>query len=253
MQKVICDFRHQVLIAALNEEQGIGPTITEFSKNQRASFLVVDGHSVDRTVKVAKDCGARVLFQDGKGKGDAILKGLKHLDSRVKYVVLTDADYTYPAEYVPRMIKILHDNPEVGMVCGNRFSDQIDDYAFYGSFSFGNRLLAFAHTVFNGVFLSDPLTGLRVVRADILRNWVVKSKGFDVEVELNREVVRQGFVSAEVPIRYRARLGRKKLRVKDGVTIFRRILLEFAYAMVESLTLRWKEKTSKTIGSLNQR
>ena len=238
MQKSLCAFRYQVLIAALNEEQGIGPTISEFSENSHVSFLVVDGHSVDRTVDVAKDCGARVLFQDGKGKGDAILKGLKHLDSSVKYVVLTDADYTYPADYVPQMIKILHDNPEIGMVSGNRFTNQIDEDAFYGSFSFGNRLLALAHAMLNGVFLKDPLTGLRVVRADILRKWVVRSKGFDVEVELNREVVRQGFVSAEVPIRYRARLGRKKLRVKDGLTIFKRILLEFAYGIVEALKIR---------------
>jgi glycosyltransferase involved in cell wall biosynthesis len=245
MENSLSDFPFQVLIAALNEEQGIGPTITEFSKNLRARFLVVDGHSVDRTVEIAKDCGAEVLFQDGKGKGDAILKkGLKHLDASANYVVFTDADYTYPAEYVPQMIKILHDNPEVGMVCGNRFSKQIDDYAFYGSFSLGNQLLAFAHAVFNGVFLADPLTGLRAVRADILRNWVVKSQGFDIEVELNREVERQGFVSLEVPIRYRARLGKKKLRVKDGVTILKRILLEFTYATVEAVESRGKEKSA---------
>ncbi len=247
MENGLFDLPFQVLIAALNEEQGIGPTIIEFSKNRRARFLVVDGHSVDRTVEIAKDCGAQVLFQDGKGKGDAILKGLKHLDASVNYVVFTDADYTYPAEYVPQMIKILHDNPEVGMVCGNRFSKQIDDYAFYGSFSLGNRLLAFAHAVFNGVFLMDPLTGLRAVRADILRNWMVKSQGFDIEVELNREVERQGFVSLEVPIRYRARLGKKKLEVKDGVTILKRILLEFAYATVEAIESKGKEKVCHCI------
>ena len=61
---------------------------------------------------------------------------------------------------------------------------------------------------------------------------MVKSQGFDVEVELNREVRRQNFAMVEVPIRYRARMGEKKLRVRDGLPILKRIMLEFAYDVV---------------------
>jgi hypothetical protein len=78
----------------------------------------------------------------------------------------------------------------------------------------------------NGIQLADPLTGLRVVRAEILRNWKVKSKGFDIEVELNHRVEREGFGIVEIPIQYRERLGEKKLKVRDGVEILKRILLE---------------------------
>ena len=117
----------------------------------------------------------------------------------------------------------------VALRLGFEFTNQIDDNAFYGSFSIGNQLIALAHKLLNRVLLSDPLTGLRVVRADVLKKWNVKSQGFDVEVELNREVRRQKFDMVEVPIRYRARMGKKKLRVKDGLPILKRILLEFAY------------------------
>jgi hypothetical protein len=147
----------------------------------------------------------------------------------VKYVVLTDADYTYPAEYVPEMIEILVNNPRVGMVCGNRFGGGMEPKAVRGSFYFGNKLLAFAHNLFNGVSLRDPLTGLRVVRAEILRDWMVKSQGFDIEVELNRRVERKGYVIVEVPIKYRQRLGEKKLKMRHGVTILKRILHEGTY------------------------
>jgi len=177
-------------------------------------------------VEIAKDCGANILFQDGIGKGDAISKALEHLDHHADYIVLTDADYTYPAEYVPEMIEILERNPTVGMVCGNRFTKQIDDGAVRSSFYFGNKLLAFAHNLLNGVTMNDPLTGLRVIRAEILREWTVKSKGFDVEVELNHHVERQGYKIIEIPIKYRTRLGKKKLKIKHGATILKRILLE---------------------------
>jgi dolichol-phosphate mannosyltransferase len=217
----------QVIIAALNEELGVGLTITELSRNLHSyRVLVVDGNSHDRTVEIAKDCGANIVFQDGAGKGDAISKGLKCLSHSVDYVVLTDADHTYPAEYVPEMIEILERNPHVGMVCGNRFGKQADEGAVRSSFHFGNKLLAFAHNLLNGVALKDPLTGLRVIRADILRDWTVRSKGFDVEVELNHHVESQGFEIVEVPISYRVRVGEKKLKAKHGATILKRILLE---------------------------
>lgn len=217
----------QLVVAALNEEHGIGLTLTELLDNVPTSnVLVVDGHSTDRTVEIAKILGANIAFQDGFGKGDAIAKALQHIDLGVKYVVLTDADFTYPAEYVPEMIEILERNSHVGMVCGNRFSGDIKSKAVRSSFYFGNKLLAFAHSLLNGVSLHDPLTGLRVIRTEILRNWMVKSQGFDIEVELNRLVERKGYTTVEVPIKYRPRIGEKKLKVRHGVTILKRILQE---------------------------
>ena len=217
----------QVIIAALNEEEGIGLTISELNKTlKNPRILVVDGRSTDRTVEIAKNMGTSVVCQDGLGKGDALAKAIAQSDLTVDYVVITDADYTYPAEYVPEMIRILEENPDVGMVCGNRFSGYLDlkglNYVFY----LGNRFIAFTQNFLNGVSLADPLTGLRVLRAEILRSWKVKSKGFDVEVELNHHVEREGFSIAEIPIKYRERLGEKKLGVKHGAEILKRIILE---------------------------
>jgi dolichol-phosphate mannosyltransferase len=220
----------QVIIAALNEQEGVGLTIAEFmAKLGCPRVLVVDGRSTDRTVEIAKNMGADVVFQDGLGKGDALAKAIEHLDLAVDYVVIADADYTYPAEYVPEMIQILENNPGVGMVCGNRFNSHLHLGEMLNILYFGNRLIAFVHNLVNGVQMRDPLTGLRVVRAEILRDWKVKSKGFDVEVELNHHVEREGFGIVEVPIKYRERLGEKKLGVRHGAEILRRIMLETTY------------------------
>ncbi len=220
----------QVIIAALNEEEGIGQTITELLTTlSYPRVLVVDGRSSDKTVEIAKNMGADIIFENKLGKGNAIAKAIERLSLKVDYFVLTDADFTYPAEYIPKMIKILDENPDVGMVCGNRFSGHIEKKAMRDAFYFGNRLIALTHNILNGVPLKDPLTGLRVVRAKILMNWKVKSKGFDVEVELNHRVEREGFTIKEVPIKYRKRLGQKKLGIKHGAEIFRRIMMETTY------------------------
>jgi dolichol-phosphate mannosyltransferase len=217
----------QVIIAALNEELGIGSTVSEL-KGQlyNPKILVVDGNSQDETAKIAKNEGAEVIYQDGKGKGNAITTAIKNLNSNTDFVIFTDADHTYPAEHIPLMLKILEENPDVGMVLGSRLDGLPEETAWKGMFHFGNKLLAFAHNTFNGVELNDPLTGLRAVRADIIRGWTAKSKGFDIEVELNHQVERSGYKIIEIPIRYRQRLGKKKLGMKHGFTILKRIMLE---------------------------
>lgn len=219
----------QLVIAALNEAPGIGLTIAEMRDTLgEISVLVIDGRSSDRTVEIARNLGAKVVCQDGVGKGNALAKALEHANPNVDYIILTDADYTYPAEYVPAMIRILEENPLVGMVCGNRLKGYVDRRALHRLFHIGNRLLALAHNMLNGVPLEDPLTGLRVIRTEAVRGWLVKSKGFDIEVELNTLVKRRGFRIRETPICYRARLGEKKLRASHGVTILKRMLLETA-------------------------
>lgn len=216
-----------VLVAALDEEEGIRLTLAELKRFLGdCRFVVVDGNSADRTVAVAKSLGADVLHQEGKGKGDAIGYALRHLDEDFDYVVLTDGDYTYPAEYVPRMIRILEKNPVVGMVCGNRFNSHLHLGAMRNVFYFGNRVIAFTHNLLNGVALHDPLTGLRVVRGNIIKGWRPKSDGFDIEVELNHHVERRGYRIAEIEIPYRERVGEKKLKLKDGIAILKRILTE---------------------------
>ena len=215
-----------VIIAALNEEKGIGPSLAELRLVLDDSrYLVVDGNSVDGTVKVAKDMGAEVLFQDGVGKGQAIAQAIKHVNSDViKYVVFTDADYTYSVKCVPEMIRILEENAEVGMVCGNRFNHSLTLSTMKSFFFVGNRILAWTQRLINGVHLNDPLTGLRVVRWRILKNWEPKSKGFDIEAEINHRVENKGYKIVEIPIQYRSRVGEKKLKLRHGITIFKRIV-----------------------------
>jgi dolichol-phosphate hexosyltransferase len=220
----------EVIIAALNEEEGIGLTIREIMvKLGSPHVLVVDGMSTDKTAQIAQSMGADLIFQEKPGKGSAIAKAIEYSKLAVDYIVITDADYTYPAEYVLNMIQTLENHPEVGMVCGNRFNGEVDPKALKTVFNFGNRLIAFTHNLLNGVPLQDPLTGLRVVRAKLLKNWQIKSQGFDIEVELNHHVERQGFSIVELPIRYRERLGQKKLGIKHGAEIFKRIILETTY------------------------
>lgn len=217
-----------VVIASLNEEEGIGPTIEELQRCLNyPRVLVVDGKSIDKTAEIAERLGAEVLSQEGKGKGDAIYQGINGINPQTTYIILTDADYTYPAEFVPNMLKLMDENERIGMVIGNRFrGEKNSQKSIINPFYLGNKFLAFAQNVVNGIDLEDPLSGLRIVRKYFLDDWKPKSKGFDIEAEMNYIVERKGFKIVEIPINYRKRLGEKKLKVRDGFSIFKRIISE---------------------------
>ena len=216
-----------VIIAAYNEEQGIGLTIHEIIEEiSDPHIVVVDGNSSDKTSKLAKNLGADVITQKGEGKGSAILQGLNHINEKFSYVAFIDADYTYPANYIKKMILIIKNNPKVGMVLGNRFSPKYEIESDRNQFYLGNKILALIQNVFYNSNLVDPLTGLRVIRFELVNGWKPKSKGFGIEVELNYFIEQLGFKIVETPIIYRKRVGKKKLGFKHGFEIFARIVIE---------------------------
>jgi glycosyltransferase involved in cell wall biosynthesis len=70
-------------------------------------ILLVDAHSSDATVEIAKKLcpGIRVLYQTGKGKGDALKLGISKAKGDI--IVTIDADGETPPEYISQFIQPL--------------------------------------------------------------------------------------------------------------------------------------------------
>lgn len=230
-----------VIIPTLNEEQGIGLTIKEIIENVDAEIINIDANSVDKTSEIATSLGAKVIRQKGSGKGLAIAQALQYLNQNTKHVILIDGDYTYPATHLPQMIEVLEKYTDFDMVTGKRFNNneglsslfkKIKNDPYY----FGNLALAFVHRILNKIPMEDPLTGLRVIRHNCIRNFQPKAKSFDIEVEINNYIQRLGGKIFEFPIEYRQRLGVKKLKLKHGFFILMRII----FMAVKNLLLRKK-------------
>ncbi len=215
-----------VFLPTYKEPEGVKLVINELREVFDPFILVIDRPTGDSTADNAEKLGATVLTQKSKGKGSAINEALKYLDAlslNHKYVIMIDADHTYPTHYIPEMIDILESNPDVGMVCGQRPTTRELDI-----FHLGNQLLTYAHRILNGIKIVDPNTGLRVIRFKLIQHWSPKSKSFDIEFELNHFINKiKGSKIVEIPIEYRDRVGEKKLSVKHGLTIMKRILSMF--------------------------
>lgn len=137
-----------------------------------------------------------------------------------KYVVMKYVDYIYPYNRVPDMIEILQTTPEVEIVWGNRFNGKVNPKASKSLFHFGNKLITFPQNNLNSIHLKGPITGLCVIYSENIINWRLKSKNFDIKIELNLHVKRIGFVVIEVPIDYKPQLGEMKHKITQAIVIF---------------------------------
>jgi dolichol-phosphate hexosyltransferase len=227
-----------VLVPAYREASGIGLVIEELRRAIDPLILVINRPDGDGTEAAARRRGAVVVNQPGKGKGDAVRLGLEYVHEHfedARYIGLIDADCTYPSAAIPPMRAILDSDPSIGMVVARR-QNLANDGVPSRAFAFGNRMLAQVHRLVNQVPMQDPLSGLRLFKAEIVQDWSPKSRGFDIECELNYYVHNvKGFGITEVPVPYRTRVGEKKLKFQDGLRILARMFrlrLEHARAPV---------------------
>lgn len=104
-----------VIIPAYNEEELIPKTLESLKKLERKpdEIVVVDSHSTDNTVKIAKSYGARVLEVEKRGIGLAREQALMAANGDI--VAFTDADTIVPKDWLTKIEETLSKSKVVGV------------------------------------------------------------------------------------------------------------------------------------------
>lgn len=211
-----------ILLPAKNEESGIEATFAALPTARLAELgypvemLVADGRSHDRTRDVALQHGARVIQQLGTGKGRGVRTALDV--AKGDYVVMLDADATYPARAIPAFVAMLEEGYDV--VMGSRFLGRIEEGAMKPVNHAGNRCLSALASALYGRRCTDVCTGMWAFRRETVRGLGLTSTHFEVEAELFARSAKAGLRVCELPITYSKREGVTKLgSVVDGLKI----------------------------------
>ena len=155
---------------------------------------------------------ARIIRQQSKGLGRAILEGLEA--ARGEWISVMDGDFSHRPEDLASMVKRIHDQD---FVLGSRYVK--------GGRNLDLPLRRVVSRVFNllaklilQLGFSDPMSGMIVAKAEVFRKVKPNPIGFKINLELIYRATRLGFRGVEVPIVFRPRSsGRSKAGVREAV------------------------------------
>jgi dolichol-phosphate hexosyltransferase len=193
-----------VVIAAKDEAPTIGDVVTH-ALRLAGQVIVVDGHSTDGTHEIARCCGADVLFDSGRGKGDAIRTAIPHIRGAV--TVFVDADGSHALCDIPRLIEPIRQG-EADHVTASRLLGGSSE--LHGGFDECLRLSgsSFITACINwrfGVRLSDSQNGFRAIRTCVLRELALRENHTTIEQEMIMRTLRLGYRIVEYPSHESAR------------------------------------------------
>jgi glycosyltransferase involved in cell wall biosynthesis len=174
------------------------------------AIVVADNGSRDRTAEVARAGGATVVREPRGGYGAACLAGLGALaGDPPALVVFMDADGSDHPGDLPALLAPLLAG-EADLVVGSRALGTVERGALTPPQRFGNWLAARLLRALFGLAATD-LGPFRAIRWDALAGLGMRDRDFGWTVEMQARAARAGWRVAEVPVRYRRRIGRSKI------------------------------------------
>ena len=222
-----------IVIPALNEQENLELllpslwTVTD-ELGLAAEIIVVDGGSSDGSQRMAEQLGARVITQQERGYGGALLAGFAA--ARASYVVTMDADLSHQPVFLEDFWRLRSD---AELLIASR-------YVPGGSAEMGapRRVLSL---VLNRIYsrllalpLRDVSSGFRMYHRDVLSTLDLQARDFDALEEILVKVYVRGGRVREVPFRYQARqTGKSHAK-----------LIKFGWAFSRTLLRMWRLRNS---------
>jgi hypothetical protein len=207
------------VIPTLNEEEGIVLTLSELPLKELEDMgflcevIVIDGESTDKTRENAERFGAQVVIEPRRGYGRAYKTGFGVAKGDI--LVAFDADFSYPPSIVPMLIGVMAKD-DVDFVTADRFSLMEND-AMGLLHRFGNWVLNFLVRLLFRVGLRDSQSGMWVIRREVLGRIMPETDGMAFSEEIKIRAFKY-CKCAEIPIKYRKRVGKSKITaVLDGI------------------------------------
>jgi glycosyltransferase involved in cell wall biosynthesis len=198
----VADLELTVVMPCLNEERTLPACIAKASQAMadlgiRGEVLVVDNGSIDRSVEVAQECGARVVRERRRGYGNALRRGFD--EARGRYIVMGDSDESYDFSDLPRFVERLRGGAD--LVMGNRFRGEIKPGAMPWSHRWvGNPLLTgFLNLLFHTP-VGDAHCGMRAFSKAAYRRMNLEMPGMELASEMVIKSALAKLKIEEVPI-----------------------------------------------------
>lgn len=217
-----------IVIPTKNEAATVGEII-EACREHSSDLLLVDGHSTDGTADIARSMGARVISDNGRGKGAAIRGTIPHLHRPV--TVFIDADGSHDPTDIPKLVTPIFEG-RADHVSASRLTGGSSE--LHGGFDECFRLMgsSFITACINHRFkvrLSESQNGFRAIRTEVLSDLGLQEDITTIEQEMIMKTLKKGYRMAEVPSHEHPRkAGYSKISVP-------RVAFRYVYTVIKYL------------------
>lgn len=191
-----------VVLPAYNAEKTLLRTVSEIDREIVDEIVLVDDHSSDKTVEVARELNLRVhIHQKNLGYGGNQKTCYKEaLKLSADIVVMVHPDYQYTPKLIPAMASMLVNNV-YDIVLASRIlvgSSMRGGMPLYKYIS--NRFLTFTENVILGVKLSEYHTGYRAYTRQVLTRIPIEknSNDFIFDNQILLQALRYDFRIGEI-------------------------------------------------------
>jgi glycosyltransferase involved in cell wall biosynthesis len=222
-----------IIVPAYNEEEAIAATLDELVAIMEASpyceryeVLVIDDGSTDRTGTIVRERlpglpNVRLLAHSvNRGYGAALKMGIRH--ARYANLVITDADRSYPNERIPELVQLLEENG-YAMVVGARVGQGV-------AIPLARRPARWALGKLANFLARTPIpdinSGLRAMSRPVVERFFgLLPDGFSFTMTITLAMLADEYAVHFVPIAYRPRVGRSKIRPVHDTLNFLQIII----------------------------
>lgn len=191
-----------VIIPCLNEAESVGFCIDKAyaafrDLGIRGEVIVADNGSIDGSVELAREHGARVVHAEVKGYGSALRTGIN--SALGQFLILGDADGSHDFGEIDRFIEKWRAGYD--FVIGNRFRGEIKDGAMsWHHRHLGTPVLSTLLNLFFGAGVGDINCGMRGMTRALAQQLSLRTNGMEFASESLIKAAKSGARIAEVPI-----------------------------------------------------
>lgn len=212
-----------VIIPCFNEERGIASVVQEVravltAAGMRHEILVVDDGSSDGSAGAALGSGARVVrHRSNRGYGAALKTGIVAASHATN--VILDADGTYPASYIPELVKLLE---RADMAVGARTGANVNIPLVRRPAKWLLNRLA---NYISSSEIPDLNSGLRAFRREVASQYFgILPNQFSFTTTITLAMHCDKYAVAYLPINYLPRTGKSKIVPWDAASFLVLIL-----------------------------